>query len=514
MSEQIRVRFAPSPTGPLHIGGVRTALYNYLFARKYGGRFILRIEDTDQNRYVPGAEAYIIETLKWLAIQPDEGPEKGGPFSPYRQSDRKDKYPQYAQKLLDEGKAYYAFDTPEELEEMRRQLSEAGTIMPQYNAVTRTSMKNSLTLPAEEVQEKLSSGYPCVIRLKVPQGIEIRFRDTIRDWVHVSSDTIDDKILIKSDGMPTYHLANVVDDHEMGVTHVIRGEEWLPSAPLHVLMYDYFGWTSSMPQFAHLPLILKPEGVGKLSKRDGDKHGFPVFPLAWTDPFSGGTSSGFRESGYLPEALINFLALLGWNPGTEQELFNIDGLIKLFSLDRVNKSGAKFDIEKAKWINQQFLKDAPTSTLGGSLMKDLKTKGISAEEKIVYQVADAFRERITLLTDLYPKTIYFFKRPIQYDENVIKKKWTREVVDVIQAYASCLEGQENEINHEKARNLLNEILDKKNIGMGMVMQALRIAITGVSGGIDLMLTIEILGAHETAERIHIAVDQLADRVKE
>jgi len=350
--------------------------------------------------------------------------------------------------------------------------------------------------------------------LIVPQGVEIRFRDKIRDWIHVSTDTIDDKILIKSDGMPTYHLANVVDDHEMGVTHVIRGEEWLPSAPLHVLMYDYFGWTSTMPQFAHLPLILKPEGIGKLSKRDGDKHGFPVFPLAWTDPFTGDTSSGFRESGYLPEALINFLALLGWNPGTKQELFNIDGLIKLFSLDRVIKSGAKFDIEKAKWINQQFLKDASISTLGESLMKDLRKEGISADEKKVYQVADAFRERITFLTDLFPKSVYFFKRPVQYDENVVNKKWTRETVEVLQAYAILLEEQNHEINHEIAGNLLKEILDKKGIAVGRVMQALRVAITGVSGGIDLMLTIEILGAHEVAVRINIAVDTLSDRVKE
>ncbi len=513
MSQQIRVRFAPSPTGPLHIGGVRTALYNYLFARKYGGKFILRIEDTDQNRYVPGAEAYILETLKWLAILPDEGPGNGGPFSPYRQSDRKDRYPKYAQKLLKEGKAYYAFDTPEELEEMRKRLSETGIIMPQYNTVTRSSMKNSLTLSAEEVQEKLKSGSSYVIRLKVPQGVEIRFRDIIRDWVHVSSDTIDDKILIKSDGMPTYHMANVVDDHEMGVTHVIRGEEWLPSAPLHVLMYEYFGWTSSMPQFAHLPLILKPDGVGKLSKRDGDKHGFPVFPLAWTDPFSGDTSSGFRESGYLPEALINFLALLGWNPGTEQELFNIDGLIKLFSLDRVIKSGAKFDIEKAKWINQQFLKDAPTSILGESLLEELQKAGISADEKKVYQVADAFRERITFLNDLYPRTIYFFIRPSHYDENVVKKKWTREAVEVIGSFASLLMEHENEIDQQKARNLLNEILDKKNTGMGVVMQALRLAITGVTMGIDLMLTIEILGAHEVAKRIKNAINELSDDVR-
>ncbi|MBR9999863.1 MAG: glutamate--tRNA ligase [Cyclobacteriaceae bacterium] len=513
MNQQVRVRFAPSPTGPLHIGGVRTALYNYLFARKYGGKFILRIEDTDQNRYVPDAEEYILETLKWLSILPDEGPEKGGPFSPYRQSDRKARYPNYAKKLLDEGKAYYAFDTQDELEEMRKRLNESGIIMPQYNAITRTQMKNSLTLPPEEVQDRLNSGEPYVIRLKVPRGKEIRFQDEIRDWVLVSSDTIDDKIIIKSDGMPTYHLANVVDDHEMGITHVIRGEEWLPSAPLHVLMYEFFGWTSSRPRFAHLPLILKPEGVGKLSKRDGDKHGFPVFPIAWTDPFTGEKSKGFRESGYQPEALINFLALLGWNPGTEQELFNIEGLIKLFSLKRVNKSGAKFDIEKAKWINHQFLKDAPTAVLSEQLVQDLKNAGISADKTQVGHVADAFRERITFLNELFVQSKYFFIRPAEYDEKVISNKWTPEAVNVIQTFGSRIEEESGNFDRERAKKLLNEIFEEKNTGAGTVMQALRVAVTGVSGGIDLMLTLEILGPDEVAERIRIAINKLSEQVK-
>jgi len=514
MNQQVRVRFAPSPTGPLHIGGVRTALYNYLYAKKYGGNFILRIEDTDQNRYVPGAEEYIHETLDWLSIIPDEGPKKEGPFSPYRQSDRKEKYPHYARKLLQEGKAYYAFDTLEELDEMRKRLGSSGIVKPQYNAFTRDSMKNSLTLSSQEVEDRIGSGQPFVIRLKVPSDLEIRFHDGIRDWVHVRSDTIDDKVLIKSDGMPTYHLANVVDDHEMEITHVIRGEEWLPSAPLHVLMYDYFRWTDSMPLFAHLPLILKPEGIGKLSKRDGDKHGFPVFPLSWSDPFTGETSSGFREGGYLPEALINFLALLGWNPGTEQELFNIDGLIKLFSLERVNKSGAKFDIDKAKWINQQYLKDAPVQLLANRLMEDLKKEGISADIHKVNSIADAFRERITFLNDLYPKCKYFFIRPEKYDENVINKTWKKQTVDVIESFSHRIKKIPDGFDIMQARNILNEITDNRNVGIGMVMKALRMAVTGETGGIDLMLTLEILGAQEVAERIRIAIERLSDQVRE
>ena len=360
----IRVRFAPSPTGPLHSGGLRTALYNYLFARKHNGSMILRIEDTDQARYVEGAEKYILDSLKWAKIGIDEGPEESGEFQPYRQSERKEIYQKYAQQLVIEGKAYYAFDTPEELEAMRERLKEGRVANPQYNAITRTTMKNSLTLSEDEVNKRISNGEPYVVRLMVPKKEEVRFHDLVRDWVVVLSSTIDDKILLKSDGMPTYHLANVVDDHLMKITHVIRGEEWLPSAPLHVLLYRYLGWEASMPKFAHLPLLLKPDGNGKLSKRDSLKHGFPIFPLEWHDPESGEKLKGFREEGYLADAFLNFLAFLGWNPGTEQEIFAKDELIKSFSIDRIGKAGAKFDIDKAKWFNQQYLKMKSNDEIG------------------------------------------------------------------------------------------------------------------------------------------------------
>ena len=358
MDKKVRVRFAPSPTGPLHMGGVRTALYNYLFAKKHGGDFILRIEDTDQTRYVPGAEEYIIESLKWCNLIPDEGVGFGGEYGPYRQSERKETgmYRTYAEQLVENGYAYYAFDTPEELEQMRENLKKAGVAAPQYNAVTRNSMKNSLTLSAEEVKSRIENGDPYVIRIKMPRNEEVKFKDLIRGWVVVNSNNLDDKVIFKADGMPTYHLANVVDDYSMKITHVIRGEEWLPSGPLHVLLYKYLGWEEEMPQFAHLPLILKPDGNGKLSKRDGDRLGFPVFPLEWKDPKSGEISSGYREKGYFPEAFVNMLALLGWNPGTEQELFTLDELVQAFSLERVGKSGAKFDPDKTRWFNQQYLR--------------------------------------------------------------------------------------------------------------------------------------------------------------
>jgi glutamyl-tRNA synthetase len=394
MNTEVRVRFAPSPTGPLHIGGVRTALYNYLFAKHNDGKFILRIEDTDRSRYVEGAETYIKKSLSWLNILPDEGFDGEGPFKPYRQSERQDIYKQYAENLIQNKKAYYAFDTPEELEEMRNRLKSEGAAMPQYNSISRGRMKNSLTLDTTEVQRKIQSGENYVIRLLVPENNEIRFKDMIRGWINISSENIDDKILIKSDGLPTYHLANVVDDHLMRITHVIRGEEWLPSAPLHVLMYHFFGWQESMPEFAHLPLLLKPEGTGKLSKRDGDKHGFPVFPIDWVDPISGDKSLGFKEKGYLPEATINFLALLGWNPGTEQEIFSLDDLIDTFSIERINKAGAKFDIEKAKWFNQQYIKNIPEIELSSYLYADLTKSGITADKKYIDIVATAFREMI------------------------------------------------------------------------------------------------------------------------
>ena len=350
----VRVRFAPSPTGPLHIGGVRTALYNYLLARKHGGTMILRIEDTDQNRFVPGAEQYILQSLKWVGIEIDEGPEQGGPHAPYRQSERKPMYAQYAYDLVERGLAYYAFDTEQELEEMRKRL-EASKMQPAYDAVSRMSMKNSLTLPADEVQARLANGDPFVIRIKLPRKEEVRFHDVIRGWVVVNTSTMDDKVLLKGDGMPTYHLANVVDDYLMQISHVIRGEEWLPSAPLHVMLYRYLGWESVMPQFAHLPLLLEPEGNGKLSKRDGDRLGFPVFALEWKDPKTDEISSGYRESGYFPEAVANMLALLGWHPSGNQEIFSMEELIESFSLERVSKAGAKFDVNKAFWFNHQYL---------------------------------------------------------------------------------------------------------------------------------------------------------------
>ena len=378
----VRVRFAPSPTGPLHIGGVRTALYNYLLARKHGGTMILRIEDTDQNRFVPGAEQYIVESLKWVGIEFDEGVEQGGPHAPYRQSERKPMYAQYAYEMIDKGLAYYAFDTEEDLDQMRKRL-EASKMQPAYDSVSRMSMKNSLTLPADEVKARLDRGDNFVIRIKLPRKEEVRFHDVIRGWVVVNTSTMDDKVLLKGDGMPTYHLANVVDDYLMGISHVIRGEEWLPSAPLHVMLYRYLGWEEVMPQFAHLPLLLKPEGNGKLSKRDGDRLGFPVFPLQWTDPKTQEVSSGYREGGYYPEAVANMLALLGWHPSGNQELFSMEELIAEFSLERVSKSGAKFDVQKALWFNQQYLQRKPLHEQYELLKPQVEAKGYDVSQESV-----------------------------------------------------------------------------------------------------------------------------------
>ncbi|MFN3876165.1 MAG: glutamate--tRNA ligase, partial [Flavobacteriales bacterium] len=394
----VRVRFAPSPTGPLHMGGVRTALYNYLFAKKRGGAFLLRIEDTDQTRYVPGAEDYIRESLEWCGLIPDESPWAGGPYGPYRQSERKAIYKQYADELIAKDKAYYAFDTPEELDAMRARLQAAGAAAPAYNAVTREHMKNSLTLSADEVQERLGRGEPYVVRLKVPRQREVRFEDLIRGWVVVHSSNIDDKVLFKSDGMPTYHLANIVDDHLMRITHVIRGEEWLPSAPLHVLIYEAFGW--ERPAFAHLPLILRPDGNGKLSKRDGDRLGFPVFALDWVDPASGEKSSGYREKGYFPEAFINMLALLGWNPGGDLELMSLEQMVEHFDLKRVHKSGARFDPEKTKWFNQQYLRMRPDAELGAALKARLEGRGITVAAERATACVALLKERATFIDDM------------------------------------------------------------------------------------------------------------------
>lgn len=513
MEKEVRVRFAPSPTGALHIGGVRTALYNYLFARKHGGKMILRIEDTDQSRFVPGAEDYITQALQWCGIQPDEGPSYGGEYGPYRQSERKDMYMQYAQQLVDEDKAYYAFDTSEELEAMRTRLKAAKVASPQYNVITRATMKNSLTLPEDEVKARLASGDPYVIRLKVPRKEEIRLNDMIRGWVMVHSSALDDKILMKSDGMPTYHLANIVDDHLMKITHVIRGEEWLPSAPLHVLLYKYLGWEDTMPQFAHLPLLLKPDGNGKLSKRDAQKMGFPVFPLEWTEQETGERLLGFREEGYLPEAFINFLAFLGWNPGTSQELFDMDGLIEAFSIERIGKSGTKFDINKAKWFNQQYLKQKPDEELAAYLSEELVKHGFSCTEEKAAQICRELKERVVFQHDLWNEAKFFFVAPEEYDQKVVESKWTQEAVTALSAYKDALKGLSTEVDADTAKNTLAEVLEKNNIKMGKVMQALRVSITGAGAGPDLMHIIAILGKDETVERIEKAIGRLNNQIK-
>jgi glutamyl-tRNA synthetase len=497
----VRVRFAPSPTGPLHIGGVRTALYNYLFAKKMGGKMLLRIEDTDQTRYVAGAEDYIREALDWVGIKIDEGVLEGGPFAPYKQSERKEIYKKYAQQLIDSGKAYYAFDTAEELDLLRKTLEEAKVDNISYNAVTRMQMKNSLTLSEEEVAQKLASGEPHVIRLKVPLKEEIRFKDLVRDWVAVHASTIDDKVLMKSDGMPTYHLANIVDDHLMEITHVIRGEEWLPSAPLHILLYRAFGWEA--PQFAHLPLLLKPEGNGKLSKRDGLLGDFPVFPLEWKDPATDEISRGFREDGYFPEAVLNFLALLGWNPGTEQEIMSIDELSAAFSLESIHKAGARFDVNKAKWFNQSYLRAKDDETLA-ALIADKLPAGFDG-----VKVAKLMKERVTFVSELVSEVPYLFEEPTVYDEEVATKKWDDLAKKAMPLVADAL-GKMSSEDFESAaiHDAIFAALEAAEIKPGKVMQALRLAVTGDGKGPDLMLVMEILGQASTVKRINQALEVL------
>ncbi|MEQ8715338.1 MAG: glutamate--tRNA ligase [Cyclobacteriaceae bacterium] len=507
MSQEVRVRFAPSPTGPLHIGGVRTALYNYLFAKKHNGSMLLRIEDTDQARYVEGAEDYIKQSLAWCGIIPDEGPDQGGQFGPYRQSERKGVYQEYVQKLLDEGKAYYAFDTPAELDAMREKLKAAGVDNLTYNSVTRMTMNNSLTLSAEETASKIENGEPYVVRVKIPSKEEIRMNDLIRGWVMVHSSTLDDKVLMKSGGLPTYHLANVVDDHLMKITHVIRGEEWLPSAPLHALLYQFLGWGDETPQFAHLPLLLKPDGNGKLSKRDGDKHGFPVFPITSDQLGEQRIDRGFREDGYLKGAFVNFLALLGWNPGGDQELFSMEELIAQFSLERINKAGAKFDIQKAKWFNEQYLRATSDEVLAEDFLAQASKVGINCSPEKAKAIVRVMKERVTFSHEILEKGSYFFDDPAQYDDKIVVKKWTAEAVDVFAAYANELNSLDT-ITVEEAKSLLSKILEEKGVGMGRVMQALRVAMTGGAGGPDLMDIIEIVGPATTARRINIAIEQL------
>lgn len=506
--ENVRVRFAPSPTGGLHIGGVRTALFNYLFAKKNNGKFIIRIEDTDQNRFVKGAEDYILNALKWCGITPDEGPQNGGDYAPYRQSERKDIYKQYADQLLAEGNAYYAFDTPEELEAMRERLKASRVMNPQYDTVTRTTMNNSLTLSEEEVQKKLEAGDPYVIRVKIPKKEEVRLNDMVRGWVMVNTETLDDKVLMKSDGMPTYHLANVVDDYLMKISHVIRGEEWLPSAPLHVLLYEFLGWEDVMPQFGHLPLILKPDGNGKLSKRAADKAGFPIFPLNWQDEGASEISHGFKEIGFLPEALVNFLAFLGWNPGTEQEMFSMEQLIETFSAERINKAGTKFDFDKAKWFNQEYIKSTPSEYFASSLVKDLEKHKIITSESKAIEIIDLLKNRTTFPNEFVDNSLVFFNNPESYDEKVVKKKWLEDTPKALSLFADQLEAREA-ISEEEAKALFWETLESNSFKPGQFMQTLRLSMTGEGSGPDLMTIIEIMGSQTSAQRIKHSISVLS-----
>lgn len=498
MSEKVRVRFAPSPTGPLHIGGLRTALFNYLFAKKYDGDFLLRIEDTDQNRYVEGAENYIIEALNWCGIQYDEGVGKGGDYAPYRQSERKEIYAQYAQELIDKDWAYYAFDTPQELDEQRKKSEEKGETFI-YNWHNRQSLNNSLSISKEEVQKRINNGQEYVIRFKMPQEI-LTMQDLIRGEVVVDTKTLDDKVLFKSDGMPTYHLANIVDDHLMKITHVIRGEEWLPSMPLHILMYRAFGWKA--PQFSHLPLILKPAGMGngKLSKRDGDKMGFPVFPLLWKDPETGAISKGYREDGYLPEALLNFLALLGWNPGTDQEIFTKEELIKLFDLERVSKSGARFDIEKAKWFNHQYLHQKNSEELAKEYLKILSEKNVNSSQEIVEKIVALIRDRATFITDFWELSSFFFIAPTQYDEKAMKKQWKENSSEILDKIVNILRFQED-FSSANTEHIVKEFITNNGFSLGQVMPLIRLALVGDMKGPHIFDIAEIIGKDETIKRL-------------
>ena len=506
--KKIRVRFAPSPTGPLHIGGVRTALYNYLFARQNGGDMILRIEDTDQTRFVPGAEEYIIEALEWLGIKFDEGVHIGGNYGPYRQSDRKPIYRQYADQLLRDGWAYYAFDKPEALDAKRKEY-EAQKKTFQYDCNTRNGMENSLSLSAEEVQQRLDSGEPYVVRFKFPENIDITVHDLIRGDVTMNSRLLDDKVLFKSDGMPTYHLANIVDDHLMEVSHVIRGEEWLPSAPLHVMLYKAFGWEETMPQFAHLPLLLKPDGNGKLSKRDGDRLGFPVFPLDWKNPQTGETASGYREQGYLPEAVVNMLALLGWNPGNDQELMTMDELIRLFSIEHISKSGAKFNVEKAKWFNHEYLQKCSDERLADMFQPQLKEHGVDAPRDYVVRVVGMMKERLNFPQELWDQTHYFFVAPTQYDPKAVSKRWkpgmTRHMAKVIEILNTV--PFEYDAIHKA---LLEDYIKGNELNMGQIMNSLRLAVVGTTVGPDMLTLVMTIGKEETIARVQRAIDVIGE----
>jgi len=506
MSE-VRVRFAPSPTGPLHIGGVRTALYNYLFAKNKGGKMILRIEDTDQARFVEGAEQYIIESLKWCGIEFDESVVAGGDFGPYKQSERKELYLPYAEQLVKDGFAYHAFDTTEELTAMRERMKAAGVPSPQYNAVTRTTMQNSLALSEDEVKIRMDAGETYVIRIKMPRNEEVKLNDIIRGWVVVNTNNMDDKVIFKSDGMPTYHLANIVDDYMMKISHVIRGEEWLPSAPLHVLLYRYLGWEDAMPQFAHLPLILKPDGNGKLSKRDGDRLGFPVFPTQWMNPETKEISSGYRESGYISEAFINMLSFLGWNPGTTQEIFSMEGLIEAFSLERVGKAGAKFDFDKTRWFNQQYLRSKSKEELAQDLQIILKENGVEAEDNFVETVCEQLKERATFVKDMWEEGKYYFSAPTSYDEKTIRKKWKEDTPK----YVSELKDKLAELSDFSSENIeveFKKYLQENELGMGRLLPAFRVCLTGLGMGPSLFDIASLLGQEETIKRMETALEKI------
>lgn len=499
---KVRVRFAPSPTGPLHIGGVRTCLYNYLFAKKHGGDLLLRIEDTDSQRFVPGAEEYIIEAFKWLGIKFDEGVGVGGDCGPYRQSERRDIYKKYVQQLLDADCAYYAFDTPEELETKRQQIPNF-----QYDSHTRMSGVNSLTLSADEVKKRIESGEKYVVRVKIQPNEDVVVNDMVRGKVVINSNVLDDKVLYKSaDELPTYHLANIVDDHLMGITHVIRGEEWLPSAPLHVLLYRYFGWEDTMPQFAHLPLLLKPEGNGKLSKRDGDRLGFPVFPLQWNDPVTGAISSGYRESGYQPEAVVNFLALLGWNPGTDQEMFSMQELIELFSIDRVSKSGARFNYEKGIWFNHEYLIKKSDEEVAQLFLPILKEKGYDCEMKRLTYIVSLIKERINFPADLWEQANFFFEAPTEYDEKSLKKRWKPESPQYLTELCDVLNGLDDFSKVEENEKLVLDWVASKEYHLGTMMNSFRITLVGAAKGPHIFNIIDILGKEETLSRVRRALE--------
>uniref|UniRef100_UPI004029839A glutamate--tRNA ligase n=1 Tax=Prevotella sp. TaxID=59823 RepID=UPI004029839A len=500
---RVRVRFAPSPTGPLHIGGVRTALFNYLFARQHGGDFVFRIEDTDSHRFVPGAEEYIIESFKWLGIKFDEGVSFGGDHGPYRQSERRDIYKKYVDQLLADGKAYYAFDTPEELDAKRAEIQNF-----QYDARTRMQMRNSLSLPEAEWRQMIADGEQYVVRFLITPGIEVHVNDMIRGDVVIKSDILDDKVLYKSaDELPTYHLANIVDDHLMEISHVIRGEEWLPSAPLHVLLYRAFGWEDTMPRFAHLPLLLKPEGKGKLSKRDGDRLGFPVFPLEWHDPKTGEVSSGYRESGYFPEAVVNFLALLGWNPGTEQELFSLEELVEAFDISKCSKSGAKFDYQKGIWFNHEYILRKSNEEIADLFAPIVANNGVDESMERIRTVVSLMKDRVSFVRELWDLCSFFFLPPTEYDEKTVRKRWKEYSAQQMTELAEVLEGIDD-FSIEGQEPVVMKWVEDKGYKLGDVMNAFRLALVGIGKGPGMFDISAFLGKEETLRRLRRAVEVL------